>query len=327
MNISKYLPEFLESKPSIDVHDPSKIQSYMRCPRGYFMTHILGIQNDNKNIHLEFGSAWHEAMEVFELANSGDAKTTVRAMKAFAKLYSISPEDDTNPQKNLSNAMILIEQYGKDNHYALSHEEETLYTEVVFTVPVANDRILTGKMDTIKRFKKDNSIRSKEHKTTGRLTHSWADKWQTKFQIHAYAYALKVLFGDDAKGVVVNGCVTHKNKLNYCTPIIEPTRETYLSFLFSINYWLDRLEMDMKYLNKAKETDTVLSAFPINGEGCETFGCNLGGLCYMCSNPLKKGWHKEPPAGYKIEYWNPNRDQKIKHNIDKNTVLRDNHGN
>ena len=46
-----------------DVHDASKLQCFMDCPRQYFYRYVLGWSRQGSNIHLIFGEGWHRAME------------------------------------------------------------------------------------------------------------------------------------------------------------------------------------------------------------------------------------------------------------------------
>ena len=61
-----------------DIHDASKIQAYMACPRAYFYRYVLGWETEEKNIHFIFGEGWHRAMEHL-LINGYNSKAQAEA--------------------------------------------------------------------------------------------------------------------------------------------------------------------------------------------------------------------------------------------------------
>ena len=64
MNIlSITYPETITPDPAWEIIDTTKINMMLACRRRFFFEEILGWKHDNCNIHLEFGTAIHYAME------------------------------------------------------------------------------------------------------------------------------------------------------------------------------------------------------------------------------------------------------------------------
>ena len=53
----------IPSQPSWEIIDSSKLDDYLRCPRLYFYSHILGWRMDAPAHDLYFGECWHMARE------------------------------------------------------------------------------------------------------------------------------------------------------------------------------------------------------------------------------------------------------------------------
>jgi hypothetical protein len=58
----------------------------MECPSSYFYEYILGWRPENPNLHLEFGKAWHFAMEHLIL-EAIIAKQSNEAYQLFLEHY------------------------------------------------------------------------------------------------------------------------------------------------------------------------------------------------------------------------------------------------
>lgn len=321
-------------QPTFDIWDSSKVQAFMGCPRGFFFKHILGWRERETSIHLGFGSAWHDAMETFLLYGYSDAALSMAVdafIKAMEEIYPTKAEQDDNSflsgvmpigenptshnAKNVENGIQYLINYS--NMYKKDESRyETLYTEVVANVPISEDRSFVMKMDSILRSKEDGKIYSLEHKTTGRKTGAWLNSWFSKFQVRAYAYALKAIYGDEFGGIIINGAVIRSKDCEFIRIPVRLSDEQIIDWLAQANHWMDLIEWNFVQLSHAKPDDLVMNSFFPNTEACNHFGCSCGGACHMWSNPLKS--LGKLPAGYKVEFWNPNRDTNPKHTVDVN---------
>lgn len=317
--------------PTMDIWDSSKIQAFMSCPRGFFYNYVLGWKKDEPNIHFVFGQAWHDAMEHFILngVRGDNLRIAIEKFNAtfeaeypsveikddfLAGLVGSTLSNDTHVAKNRENAIVFLTDYA--NQYVNDEVKyEALYTEVVATVPISSTRTFTMKLDSIVRDKDTGLIWSMEHKTTGRKTQAWMSQWFDKFQVRAYSFLLKVLYGDQFGGVIINGSVIRSKDCEHLRIPISLADEQVEDWLVQANHWLDLIEWNFEQLSRATPEDRVMGAFVPNTEACSHFGCKCDGACGLWANPLK--YMNRIPAGWKVEFWNPNREfeEKVKFKI------------
>lgn len=335
--------ETLFGKTTIPVHptwaviDSTKIQTLQDCPRKYFYKFILGYQSEQPSIHLEFGKAWHEAMEIL-LTEGHSPATITKAYQQFLATYVSGMEreamllEELHSSKTPSNALRALAEYAKIWH---DEPNDTMYVEVAGTAPISDDRIIHTKTDAIRRFpqghRNEGMIHSLEHKTTSRQTASWEEKWQILFQVGTYDHFMKCLFPpEEVYGVVINGAIFRaplkSGKSNNAFPRIpiHKTTEMWELWVNEANHWWDYLEWNMQQLYETSPSDRVMVAFPRNSYSCTKFGCDFPELCSVHANPLQRCGVL--PLGYKQEYWDPRRNEedasKVVH-TEKNETLVD----
>lgn len=299
-----------------NVQDSTKLQNFMDCPRSYFYEYVLGWRQENPNVHLEFGKAWHYAMEHLILCHGRDGEYKPQAvadaydlfMNHYRKHFSEQMDDVTAP-KNPSNALKALAGYSKE--YA-GEKYEPLYTEVAGTVPIGEDKVLHFRMDSIIRTA--DGIRSREHKTGSQLSRPWTDQWALKNQTRTYNHVLYCLFPEEEVwGIEINGVIFNKTKTQYIRVPCRQSKAMMRVWFWNVNHWFNLIKWEFERLAECKETDDVLMCFPMNTESCtKYFGCKYHDFCRVWSNPLQR--LDEVPTGFKVEHWNPmDEDSNAKH--------------
>ena len=289
--------------PQWQIHDATKLQCFMSCPRRYFYEHVLGWRSDRPSIHLIYGSAVHTALEHL-LLNGHTEGAIPGAFQAFLTEYRkvFSPEDDLAqaPKDPATFLSLLIQYVDAHPEYA---ELEVVRPEIVGTVPIAEGRVLHFKMDAIVRHK--GRIFSFEHKTVGRLDKNWTAQWQTSTQISVYLHALYCLFDpSDVDGVLVNALSPQKKESKLQQILIRKTFSMMEAWLSDVNYWHDLIDASFVELSSATADDRYLAAFPRNDRHCGDYGgCPWLDFCSAWSNPLRRA--DEPPSGFHTEHWDP----------------------
>lgn len=294
---------------TFEIYDSSKIQAFMDCPRKFFFRYIMGWESEEPNIHLVFGSAWHEAMEHL-LQNGYDNDNVLLAYGKFLDTYKeeYPVELGQSDSKTPENALQALGEYaglwkGKDKF-------KVLHTEVAGTVPIDEDQVIYWKTDSIIEDK--DGYWSLEHKTTGRKTGAWLSKWPSKIQTGTYTHVLNVMFGmDRVQGVKINGAILRKSTNEFLRIPVRLSNKQMQQWMWEVRHWLAQIEWNFIELSKCKKEDDVLTAFPRNGESCSKFGCPHPELCNLMTNPLQR--QENPPLGYKKSFWNPaEREKKVK---------------
>lgn len=299
--------------------DSSKIQEFMSCPRSYFWRYVAGWQRTEPNVHLEFGSAWHLAMEHM-LLNGYSQESIAAAWTKLNDYYRrfFSPEmDEANAPKNPSNALLGLMQYAERYH---DDDFEPLYTEIAGSVLVSNDRRVLFRSDSICRNRRTGKVFSLEHKTASNLNRVWADQWLQKIQVGVYSHVLLCHYDmNEFEGIVINGyCPKNPTRLKKdgtpyanasdASPFLRvPVRKNAQKmedWLFTINYWCDQIEIEMDNLLGQTEDSPVMTCFPKNTESCtKYFGCPYRDYCEAWPNPLSR--IATPQPGFVVKYWDP----------------------
>lgn len=300
-----------------DVIDSSKLQTFIECPRKYFFQHILGWQKKNLSVHLFFGSAWHEALE--HLMNHGYEMSEVQiAYEKFKEIWDEEKPDDPlwepHYAKNPSSALEGLVEYAEK--WKRQDDFETLFTEVAGTIPVMDDQLIHWKVDAIIRDV-DGWIWSLEHKTTGRNSSSWRNKWRMKTQTGTYHHALNGLYHlgifDEfdprgVKGVKINGTVFRKNDREFLRIPVRRSDDAMQQWLWETKHYIQQLRWNMQELAECSKSDQVMVAFPRNAESCTKFGCSFPGLCQNWANPLRY-CKRGAPKDYEEDFWDPRRQE------------------
>jgi len=290
-----------------DIYDASKIQTYMNCPRRYFFRYILGWTPDvEKSHHLVFGKAWHSAMEYILLNRDKEDEVHLLegAFNVFLKEYRevfVEETDDTRepktPEKAFKALAKYISIYGRDKF-------EILHTEVAGTVPI-DERMVHFRIDAI--IRDEGKIWALEHKTASRMSQTWVDQWSLKVQIGLYTHVLYCIYDpDDVAGVKINGVFLYKSKDPEMIRVpIRKSKPAMYNWLIMVRDWVSSIVRDESLLLKGEySTRQPLEIFRQNTESCMQYGgCPFLDFCMAWDNPIKHA--SEPPAGFKIEWWDP----------------------
>ena len=309
----------IEDHETWKVQDATKLQAYMNCPRRYFFEYVLGWRSEIPNNHLEFGSAWHMAMEVF-YEKGVSLESAAEGYKKFEEYYREQFDetwDEGNAPKNPGNALRARAQYVQN--YKDTDDFEVLHIEVAGSVAIAPNKPIYFKTDTICRD--DSGVFSLEHKTGSYFNTKWAAQWRQKMQVSVYSHVLFCLFEpEEVYGVKING-VFFANPPRYKAngePYANardnefhrvPVRKNLAAmqaWLVEVTRWYDMIQDDFNRLASAKEEDEVLEAFPRNTESCTQYGpCPFLDYCSIWNNPIQ--YADSPPIGYRVEHWDPRK--------------------
>ncbi len=293
--------------PQHRIYDSTKIQNLLDCPRQYFYEYVLGWRPEKPNVHLEFGSAWHLAMEHLLL----HGYTPESVYEAWVKLEAyyrkfFPPElDSSNAPKNPGNALTALAEYCK---YYREDEFKPLYTEIAGTISINDEDTLHFRMDSV--LETSFGIKSREHKTGSQLSRQWTDQWRNSIQCGTYNHVLYCLFPpSEVWGVEINGAIFNKTKMQFQRVPARRSPEMMQVWLSTVNFWVSLIKSEMNLLfNDCSEDDSILTAFPLNPQACtKYFGCKYIDYCTSWPNPLREA--HEPPIGMKVEHWDPTADE------------------
>lgn len=300
----------LEPQPSWKIIDATKLKAFSECPRSYFYEYILGWRSENPSIHLEFGTAWHLAME-YLLTHDYSAQSVQAAwalLNTHYRKYFPPHMDEVNAPKNPANALTALMDYCtkyKDDW----RDQKVLYTEIAGTVMMDETRLIHFRMDSI--IEKGGMVGSREHKTGSTLSRQWIDQWSLAIQTWVYNHVLYSMFPKDkVSGVEINGTFLQKKENKYQRVPARRSLPMMQVGYWDALHWFFEIEREMGRLEECNESDPILFCFPQNPSHCTSyFGCRYMDYCMAWPNPLQKC--DQVPLGLKIEYWNPANDASL----------------
>lgn len=306
-------PEPIVPHPTWDVVDSTKAKAFLECPRRYFYRYVLGWGHEDPSIHLEFGSAWHLAMEHMFLNLHRKDKETAVVKEAFDLLLQHYRKfwdeswDSENAPKDPGNALLALVKYASTQWRQDAREMEVMFTEVGGVVPVSDDHSVYFKIDVVAKTR--DGIACIDHKTTGSDRASWYTQFDLCIQFSTYIHALYCMLDEskheDIFGLLVNGAILRKKGNLFPRLEIRKTPEQLLQFLWNITHIMNRIQWNFNRLAEAKESDTVMQAFPLNECSCSNWGrtCEYHPFCTSWTNPLRRC--KDVQPGYVKKFWDP----------------------
>lgn len=148
----------------------SKLATLRRCPRGFYYSHILGLEPDSDTPPLRMGSVWHGCQE----AKNNEA-TLVEILKYVCAYYEAlgKPQDVTDYDWEIERETVKTLFAGYWDYYKDDDDLTVEEAETSFDIPVENPATSgvsrtftnTGRIDAIGGYKDEQVI--VEYKLTG----------------------------------------------------------------------------------------------------------------------------------------------------------------
>lgn len=314
----------IKEQPTWSVLDSSKLDEYITCPRKFFFTHILGWRPDTPAHDLHFGSAWHKAREWQLLHGYDDIQGAMSAFLLEYRKHFDQPTDSfytpKDPAAALHGLMTIAQTRKRD---LIDNEvvqiDGVKLTEISGTVPIAENRSLHYKMDSVIHQFEGDKYKSWDHKSTsGKWIHDtrWDEEFFLSIQNGTYTHCLYCMFPtEQVLGVeflktgfefLSRGSRERPAGYHVTTRAIPAykTPDQMNVWLWNVNDIVDDLERDMDRLSHCRDGDTVMMAFQQNPKSCTQYkGCPFHDFCMAWTNPLQR--RDEPPLGFKVEFWDP----------------------
>ena len=310
----------------LETYDSSNIKNLMQCGRGYLLRNIIGLREDEPNVHLEFGKAWAHAsyqmrlhMDQTGYASYPAIPTQLHAIKAFTDSWNtvyleedaFGIEPNTNEIKNLITGLDAIQKYA--THY-YKEDFEVLEAEKLFGTLIDDKNIIWGHKDGV--IQDDFGIWGTEDKTAQFIDWRraplkkdvWQRMWDTNFQIGCYSFDGYQKYGPDFQGMIINGLHLYKGRFEFIRIHSPRSYDQLVYWQDQARHWVSMINLNLEILSSRSPSDQTLGpCFPPNGEYCSHYGCSFEGLCTL-ANPLQhvERWtNGNPPVGYEIRHWNP----------------------
>jgi hypothetical protein len=293
--------------------DYTRLSDFLMCPRRGYFAHIRSWQPELTSPALVFGISWHRAMEtIYSNPTADKGVLTTAAFSAFQTEWDASGLDpeEFHP-RSLNKAVEMLDAY-LDKYYVELTRTKVLDVERAFEVPlnVEGQPTYHGRLDTIVELPTTPGIFVLEHKTTSSFMGRWSEFFSPNMQIDGYCHAAHMIYGDNVRGVLVNGAIIQKTKIDFVRVPVVRQFEELDAWAWEILDWIETIKFDYERLAelrvKASErAPKFMNAFPKNTTGCSHFGgCRYLDLCKITSNPER--WD-EPPGGFVYKPWDYRR--------------------
>ncbi len=278
----------------------STLLSFARCPRRYFYQKN-GLGPIEEFPALSYGSAMHKAIPP---ASMGDFDA---AWDAFSSVWDDTIANDTRNNERA---------YKSLQHYCHTHTkgrslfkfipppqgnievtEEVHEYEVPFAIDIGLPIPLVGRIDGIVEHRDTGRIWGYEFKTAGRMNANFFDSFEMHIQILTYALVLRTLTSEPLQGVMVEGMLCAKNKVeNMVHPVYVQDHH-----IEDIVIWLKYqgemlLAMEERYLSQGTD-------FPKDFTGCTaytnfwipSYRCEFADMCRVPDWKMAKSLYAERP--------------------------------
>lgn len=320
----------------ISLFDNTRLSSFKTCARHYYLRHVRAWVPDSKKVALTFGSSWHAAMDVVwaryaELYKDrkSDAAIVDAAYAAFVAEWTsnalphpdeLSPDelDDFSPRTPQIAREMLYGYIAARRHIFTDPSFKLLAIELPFAVPLSPDDDTTwyvGRLDKV--FEYRGQILGGEHKTTslykrdGHFRSDFLDQFNPNSQIDGYCYALRMLHGERAAGVWIDGALVHKTEHDGFVFIPESrTHDQLDGFLWTAWAYIDAIRGNkLAMIERRGSNAPYMPAFPMNTASCGNWGgCEYRSICQVVADPQK--WDA-PPLGFSVSHWSPFSELKL----------------
>lgn len=302
-------------------YDNTRLSEYKRCPRAFFIRHVLGWNTEGTGDALVFGQSWHEGMDIIwkcgqmlgrgeltqldvvDMAHQNFMKTWIE--NGFPETMDFGGYDRFGA-RTPGTAKEMMWSY-IDERRSMLCDAEILGIEQPFAVPLpgVQNTWYVGRLDKAVHYNGQTLIL--EHKTTtayareGGFRSDYIDSWFASSQVKGYQFG-GGLYYPDLSAVWVDAALVH-NKVHDEFRFIPVAHGPHLltEWLGNTTTWVERVTES----RRQERAGVLLSkCFPKNEDNCfGKFGkCPFLDICMTNDDPRKLGG---PPGGFEVNVWEP----------------------
>ena len=299
-------PMFSSSTPNFQLFwDATSLGRIKQCARHYQYSTIEGLQTKTISIHLEFGMALHECLELYykTLAATSSWKEASDAASLQSFNYTFKEPTLAKNAQNLVRTVALYTEHYKNSMYkpAVLPDGKTA-TEYSFRIPaeitIAEEPItLCGHIDNV--LETDGIYFIVDYKTTGNSLGDFFFKgFSPSNQLSLYYYAGQNIFPFKIHGILVDGIAVLQKINHFARATLTPSK-------FDLLEWKKGIEI----LLQQAYSYAVAGYWPMNDMACSNYrsektgsvGCPYRALCL--SHPSYVETLKK--QDFVVSFWDP----------------------
>ncbi len=187
------------------------------CDLKFYYTTVRGLRNNHMNHKMEYGTAYHKALE--EFYSSGDKTTALnRALEHYSNPEIVVPETDWRTSGHLANCLNqYFENYAEIDGLVVDRHMGEPLLEMKFAYPFYTngtvDVLLCGTIDFLGTYFGENIIC--DHKSTAvTAIDRYLNAYRMSTQLMAYTMVLRKLFPDRNYQAIINGIFLSRSGKN-----------------------------------------------------------------------------------------------------------------
>ena len=286
------------------VIDASMLSTFMDCPSKFYLRYVLGLRPKRKDPtrdgNLDWGTCWHETMFAFMEARGGTLKERmVAGLDALEESYPAYLTPDVDKMKRSKKRM--VEQYFAYAEKWIHREGdfEILRNEQYFDVlDEASGLRWCGRIDSIRRVRRNGKIRVWDYKTTKAMGPTYFDQFEISFQFPGYVWASDQMMTDEVREITVDVMYTVSKKFEFFERTFRYDEFRMKEWQRNVTRIVDRIrEMLDKYLYQPEMWDK-------NWGDCTRYGkCRF--FIVHSLNPRGEGRMLELRDNFEISRWDP----------------------
>lgn len=316
---------------TIRLYDNTRISGHRSCNRKYYFRHVRHLTGTGTAPALAFGAAWHKAMDtvwsgVLDGPTFDPGVVFTSAIATFNDELTAqlgTPFDNLDDEhKNLFNrakrtpdiAKHMLARYIGERANFMRANFRLLSIEKPFIVPInpTQEILYCGRLDKVVEYA--GGVWAIEHKTTGSgsgkngFYRVWTEQWQPNSQVDGYLHALRMLYGNRAKGVLIDGALVHRTDSHFEYIPVDRQVDQLEAWHYDLTEELHRIDENKKALARSTPQDQVLRAYPKNTNSCTDYNqtCTFIAICRTIPNPLAMTDEQFTRDGrLKVEKWSP----------------------
>lgn len=298
---------FSATNPNLQIAwDSTTLGLLKTCPRKYQYVMLEGWE-ERDTLHLDFGLAYHSALETFEkeqAINPGCIDVALRA--ALKKALEVVAErnmrndDTTKCTKTLCRAIIgYVDTYTTQQHFT-THilangkpaVELSFKAELPLLTPAGEPYLLCGHLDRVVEFQDDLYVL--DYKTSKwALSQSFFANFNPSNQMTLYIAAASVVLTRPVKGMIVDAVQLLVNGERFHREIIKKTDASLEEWITDLLLWI-----------KQAEQYAELNQYPMNDTACSMYGgCKYRDAC--AAHPKTRKHLLTINCKKREEKWNP----------------------
>lgn len=314
---------------TIKLYDNSRLSDHRKCNRYFYLRHRRHFAPHGEMVAANFGSCFSKALDIlWPAVKQGlpDGTAIELAYDAFLNewrsTYNFPRLDEMTDGQLATFGFRHDQTAARMLHAYLERRKnfiqsvEILSIEKPFIVPLDPgnpDLFYVGRMDKVIRW--NGRVWGLDHKTTswyrksGGFAPEWIDGWELKNQPDGYLHALRMEYGSEAKGILIDGILVHAKEDAGILKPIEKTISHTQAWMWELHHEMTIIAANDANLTAHRrgypdETYDFMPAFPKNENGCISFmkRCPFFDICTTCADPEEL---TEPPEGYTLERWDP----------------------